>query len=236
MDADAAEGPSRATTTRRTGCCSRSMTPAMETRSISRPRARKASNPACRIEELVAPPADARAKPAGCSRASSPGAVKAAMPAPIELQLASPGADPPGDEGWLHEIKFDGYRTLAHVLKARRRVSSRAAGSTGPGATATCPRRSPAGREAGGDRRRSRRARRKRASAVSPRCRMRWRRAPAQARLLRLRPAASQWLGPARRAAAEAQGAAGATAGGPRSAAARPSSSATTSRATAAAL
>ena len=73
-----------------------------------------------RIEELVAepppPPAPvARSKP---QPGKVTGAVKAAMPATMDLQLASPADKPPrhsANAPWLHEIKFDGYRTLAFV-------------------------------------------------------------------------------------------------------------------------
>lgn len=66
-----------------------------------------------RIEELVAKPKSGRAiapKPA-----KVPGAVREAMPARLEPQLATAVPSPPAGKGWLHEIKFDGYRTAAHV-------------------------------------------------------------------------------------------------------------------------
>jgi bifunctional non-homologous end joining protein LigD len=37
------------------------------------------------------------------------------MPARIEPQLANAAPKPPSGNGWLHEIKFDGYRTMAHL-------------------------------------------------------------------------------------------------------------------------
>ncbi|HEV7274679.1 MAG TPA: DNA ligase D [Devosiaceae bacterium] len=66
-----------------------------------------------RIEDLVAPAKPA--KPARLQPGRLPGAKKAAMPGKIELQLASASSEPPRARGWLHEIKFDGYRTLAMV-------------------------------------------------------------------------------------------------------------------------
>lgn len=69
-----------------------------------------------RIEELLAPPArpTTRLRPPAPLRPSAlPGAAKAPMPARIPAQLASPAAEAPSGEGWLHEIKLDGYRTLA---------------------------------------------------------------------------------------------------------------------------
>ncbi len=41
------------------------------------------------------------------------GAVKAPMPKSMKPQLASETTEPVKGEGWLHEIKFDGYRTIA---------------------------------------------------------------------------------------------------------------------------
>jgi bifunctional non-homologous end joining protein LigD len=43
------------------------------------------------------------------------GAVRAQFPDRVEPQLAAPENRPPAEDGWLHEIKFDGYRTLAHI-------------------------------------------------------------------------------------------------------------------------
>ena len=47
--------------------------------------------------------------------AKSRGARKAAMPAKFTPQLAVLADRPPEGHGWLHEIKFDGYRILAHI-------------------------------------------------------------------------------------------------------------------------
>ena len=68
-----------------------------------------------RIEELVAP--DLPAKPKVLRPGRLPGAVKAPMPARVEPQLATSVAKPPSGDDWLHEIKFDGYRTMAHVAQ-----------------------------------------------------------------------------------------------------------------------
>ena len=65
-----------------------------------------------RIEELVAPPKP-RAKPVKAS--TLPGAVAGPMPGELPPQLASSADVPPAGDGWLHEIKFDGYRTIARV-------------------------------------------------------------------------------------------------------------------------
>lgn len=53
------------------------------------------------------------ARPAKLAPGKLPGAVKADLFSNQGLQLASPSAAPPKGTGWLHEIKFDGYRTLA---------------------------------------------------------------------------------------------------------------------------
>lgn len=90
-----------------------------------------------RIEELVAPPKKRERlppKPGSLKPGALPGAVKAAPPARIEPQLATsvpkpPGGDDPAErtgELWLHEIKFDGYRTMAHVVDGTVRLMTRA--------------------------------------------------------------------------------------------------------------
>jgi DNA ligase D len=43
------------------------------------------------------------------------GARKAPLPDEIRPQLASPATRAPGGEEWLHEIKLDGYRTIARI-------------------------------------------------------------------------------------------------------------------------
>ncbi len=53
------------------------------------------------------------------------GAVRAAAPARLQPQLATAAAQaPPGDD-WLHEIKFNGYRMLAHIGRGKTRLMSR---------------------------------------------------------------------------------------------------------------
>ncbi|MFD2647033.1 DNA ligase D [Devosia albogilva] len=81
-----------------------------------------------RIEQLVTPvPAQPvkRSKPQP-GRVS--GAVKAPMPDKVDLQLASPADEPPApsrNARWLHEIKFDGYRTMAYLSGGSARLITR---------------------------------------------------------------------------------------------------------------
>lgn len=65
-----------------------------------------------RIEELAEAPARVRVR--RLRPGSAQGAVRAAMPERVVPQLASPVAEAPDGDDWLHEIKFDGYRTMAH--------------------------------------------------------------------------------------------------------------------------
>ena len=68
-----------------------------------------------RIEELVAPePPAARPRAPRLRPGALPGAVRAEMPERVQPQLATAAAEPPAGDDWLHEIKFDGYRTMAY--------------------------------------------------------------------------------------------------------------------------
>lgn len=68
-------------------------------------------------EAAVEPePAPKRARKKKFAPSKVKGAAKAAMPAKFKPMLATASPKPPRDtSGWIHEIKFDGYRTLAHV-------------------------------------------------------------------------------------------------------------------------
>lgn len=87
-----------------------------------------------RIEELVAPPkkpARLPPQPGTLKPGALPGAVRGDPPSRIEPQLATQVPKPPGgpveDTGklWLHEIKFDGYRTMAHIVDGDVRLITR---------------------------------------------------------------------------------------------------------------
>jgi bifunctional non-homologous end joining protein LigD len=54
-----------------------------------------------------------------------PGARKAPMPDLILPQLATLVKEPPTGSGWLHELKFDGYRMLAHLNRGKVHFWSR---------------------------------------------------------------------------------------------------------------
>jgi DNA ligase D len=61
-----------------------------------------------------APPAP-RKRATRLNPAKIPGAVAAPLPARWKPQLATPAETPPQGSGWVHEIKYDGYRTLVFV-------------------------------------------------------------------------------------------------------------------------
>jgi bifunctional non-homologous end joining protein LigD len=65
--------------------------------------------------ELSPPGGGVTAQAAKVSPAEVPGATKARYPGFIRPCLALLAADAPQGEGWLHEIKFDGYRLMAHL-------------------------------------------------------------------------------------------------------------------------
>ncbi|MDP9810212.1 bifunctional non-homologous end joining protein LigD [Rhizobium tibeticum] len=53
------------------------------------------------------------------------GAEKAAMPAFVEPELAKLKTKPPSGEGWIHEIKFDGYRLQVRLENGRATLLTR---------------------------------------------------------------------------------------------------------------
>jgi bifunctional non-homologous end joining protein LigD len=61
--------------------------------------------------------------------ARRPVRIKGAKPGPlpglVEPQLASPTASPPAGAGWVHEVKFDGYRLMARIDRGRAKLLTR---------------------------------------------------------------------------------------------------------------
>jgi bifunctional non-homologous end joining protein LigD len=74
------------------------------------------------VDEDPAPPRALRPRPRPARIA---GAVAAPMPALWRPQLAATADAPPAGAGWLHEIKYDGYRTLAFVEDGKVRLVTR---------------------------------------------------------------------------------------------------------------
>ena len=62
-------------------------------------------------------------KPSGTPR--PPGARKRAMPERVAVQLATSAAEAPDGDGWLHEIKYDGYRLIARIDRGNVRLTTR---------------------------------------------------------------------------------------------------------------
>ena len=82
-----------------------------------------------RIEQLGTNPAKERRRYADGARKAGrravKGGVKAPMPTTMKPQLATQTANPPTGDGWLHEIKLDGYRTIALVEDGKARLLTR---------------------------------------------------------------------------------------------------------------
>ncbi|PIO99102.1 DNA ligase D [Pleomorphomonas carboxyditropha] len=70
-------------------------------------------------------PAAPEAEAAAPDPADIKGARKAPMPDVVEPMLATLVSSAPTGEKWLHEIKFDGYRLLAHVEAGRVKLLTR---------------------------------------------------------------------------------------------------------------
>ncbi|OEO29646.1 DNA ligase D [Devosia insulae DS-56] len=71
----------------------------------------------------------AKPKPVKLLKASAvTGAVKVPPPEQVEPQLAASATEPPQETRaaqWVHEIKFDGYRTIAHVIDGKVKLITR---------------------------------------------------------------------------------------------------------------
>ncbi len=67
------------------------------------------------MDEIAAGAAPERSQDAGDDPSALPGAVAAPSPEMIAPMLATAVDAPPEGDGWLHEIKLDGYRALCRV-------------------------------------------------------------------------------------------------------------------------
>jgi bifunctional non-homologous end joining protein LigD len=76
------------------------------------------------VDDEPPPPAPRRA-PRRKTAGRIPGAVAAPMPAKWRPQLATPADAAPRGKGWIHEIKYDGYRTLVFFEGGKVRLVTR---------------------------------------------------------------------------------------------------------------
>jgi bifunctional non-homologous end joining protein LigD len=88
--------------------------------------AERAGADATAIEQAAPPPKPVR-KAASKRREGPPaeGAVRAKLPQRQAPQLASLSEEPPNGEGWVSEIKFDGYRLLCWIDHGKVRLVTR---------------------------------------------------------------------------------------------------------------
>ncbi|HZZ87582.1 MAG TPA: DNA ligase D [Caulobacteraceae bacterium] len=70
-------------------------------------------------------PTAPRKRPPRKAAAKIAGAVAAPMPTRWKPQLAGQADVPPTSDGWVHEIKYDGYRTLVFVENGRAKLITR---------------------------------------------------------------------------------------------------------------
>lgn len=76
------------------------------------------------IDEIAAEPGDVWSGSRSLA-SRQPGAKPGPLPQSLEPQLASPVAEAPGGDGWLHEIKYDGYRLLCRIDNGKVRMITR---------------------------------------------------------------------------------------------------------------
>jgi bifunctional non-homologous end joining protein LigD len=108
MDA-IAKAADRTWATRKSSTATKSATPT----SRSKKPATVAHSPAISLHEQELDPA------------SIPGATKRPFPREIDAELATLVSRAPGGSEWIHEVKFDGYRILAHASDGNVRLISR---------------------------------------------------------------------------------------------------------------
>ncbi len=77
------------------------------------------------LEDEVPPPAPPAKETGGRAKRPPAGAVRGALPREQAPELASIAEAPPEGEGWVSEIKFDGYRLLARIDHGEVRLLTR---------------------------------------------------------------------------------------------------------------
>lgn len=98
----------------------------LEERPESVASGRSVEEVAAEAEEGAAPKRRPKAKAAKAQPAPEiDGAKKAKMPDFVQPALATLRAKAPEGEGWIHEIKFDGYRLQAHIAEGQVKLLTR---------------------------------------------------------------------------------------------------------------
>jgi bifunctional non-homologous end joining protein LigD len=94
---------------------------------VSKRAAKKAAEPKARkpAGKQTAKKPRAKAEQARVAKVTAPKPAPRGVPRFIAPQLATLQPAPPQGEGWLHEIKFDGYRIMAVIHRGRARLMTR---------------------------------------------------------------------------------------------------------------
>ncbi len=97
------------------------------TRPAGRQGRRKPADAVWNTDHKPQPPAETpeRSVPAASRKAKAKSPSPAAMPDFVEPQLTRSVERPPAGDGWVHEIKFDGYRLQARVEGGAARLRTR---------------------------------------------------------------------------------------------------------------
>jgi len=101
---------------------------AVKAAAATKPAAKRAARASTPTKKAAAKRPATRAKRSverATAVAKIPGAVKARLPESAEPQLAKDSPAAPAGEGWVHEIKFDGYRLLCRLEHGVARVFTR---------------------------------------------------------------------------------------------------------------